>query len=61
MKAMMRVGSHKLVATRCSGPMDRPFDVVRSTVEIEIASRYTGNAQMMSISRDSAASMIPPK
>jgi len=58
---MMSVGSHREPATRCSGPTWRPFDEVSSTVEMQIASRYTGNAQIRSMSRDRIASVTPPK
>src|ERR1700755_3458884 len=56
MNAMITAGSHRLDALTCSGPNWNPLEWVSSSVEIEIASRYTGKAQMTSMMRDSTAS-----
>ena len=61
MNAMMTVGVHRLDALTCSGPNWNPLEWVSSSVEIEMASRYTGKAQMTSMMRDSTASTVPPK
>src|SRR5260370_25325484 len=62
MNAMIAVGSQRLAALTCTGPTWIPPErAVSSSVEIEIASRKTGNAQMMSMIRDSTVSTSPPK
>src|SRR5229473_3863804 len=61
MNAMITVGSQRLVGLTWTGPTWKPLEWVSSSVEIEIASRYTGNAQMMSMIRDSTESTSPPK
>ena len=58
---MMHVGTHKFPALRRSGPTGMPLEWVSSSVAMLIARRYTGNAQMMSMSRDSTESTRPPK
>ena len=58
MTAMIRVGSHRLEALTDTGPIFRPW--VSSTVAIEIASRYTGNAQTTSSPREMMLSVTPP-
>ena len=61
MNAMRSVGTQRLDALTCSGPTWNPFEWVSSSVASEIASRYTGKAQMMSMTRDRIESVIPPK
>src|SRR5438874_6626765 len=61
MNAMITAGSHRLDALTCSGPTWNPLEWVSSSVEIEMASRYTGKAQMTSMRRDSTVSTRPPK
>ena len=61
MKAMIRVGSQRLVATICSGPTCRPWGRVSSSVPTVIANSRTGNAQITSMSRESSESVTPPK
>ena len=60
MKAMISVGSHRLDAWMVIGPTETPFGAFRSTVETQIASRSTGNAQITSMIRENSASSQPP-
>ena len=59
MKPMMSVGSQRLDASTWSGPTFSPLGAVRSTVAMQMASRYTGNAQITSMSRESSESVSP--
>ena len=61
MNAMMIVGTQRLDALTFSGPNWIPLVWVSSSVEMDIASRYTGKAQITSMRRDSSASVVPPK
>ena len=56
---MMRIGSQRLPALSVTGPIGMPL--VSATVEIEIAARKTGKAQMTSRMRDRIWSTMPPK
>ncbi len=60
MNAMIRVGSHRLVAWMLIGPIETPFGAFRSTVATQIASRSTGKAQITSMIRENSASSQPP-
>ena len=56
---MMRIGRSRLSEPIVKGPIASPCPMV--TMDSEIASRKTGNAHRMSISRDSTMSTQPPK
>ena len=56
---MMMIGSQMLPALSVTGPMGMPL--VSATVEIEIAARKTGKAQITSRMRERIWSTMPPK
>ena len=45
----------------CTGPNWNPLEWVSSSVPMDIASKYTGKAQIMSMMRDATESVMPPK
>jgi hypothetical protein len=59
MIAMIPIGIQRLVAGSVTSPRSSPL--VSATIEMEMASRYTGKAQRTSISRERTPSVKPPK